>query len=60
VTFAGGQEALKGKIFRVAHMGGIDKEHTVESIKALESALAKLGYKFKAGSGLEAAGKILG
>ena len=59
VTFAGGQESLKGKIFRVAHMGGIDKEHTIESIKALEQALAKLGYKFKAGIGLAAAEKIL-
>lgn len=59
VTFAGGQEQLKGRIFRVAHMGGIDREHTVESIKALELALAKLGYKFKAGSGLAAAEKIL-
>ncbi|MFA5499957.1 MAG: alanine--glyoxylate aminotransferase family protein [Candidatus Omnitrophota bacterium] len=59
VTFAGGQEALKGKIFRCAHMGGIDREHTIESIKALEQALAKLGYKFKSGSGVEAASKIL-
>lgn len=59
VTFAGGQESLKGKIFRVAHMGGIDREHTVESIRALEQALVKLGYKFKAGSGLEAAQKLL-
>ncbi len=59
VTFAGGQEALKGKVFRCAHMGGIDMEHTIESIKALEQALAKLGYKFKSGSGVEAAAKIL-
>ena len=59
VTFAGGQEQLKGKIFRVAHMGGIDKEHTIESIKALEQALAKLGYKFKAGSAVAVAEKIL-
>jgi len=59
VTFAGGQEQLKGKIFRCAHMGGIDKEHTVEAIKALEQALAKLGHKFEAGSGIKAASKIL-
>jgi len=59
VTFAGGQENLKGKIFRVAHMGGIDAEHTVESIKALEQALVKVGYKFRSGSGLGAAEKIL-
>ncbi len=60
VTFAGGQEQLKGKLFRAAHMGGIDKEHTLESIKALEAALAKMGHSFKAGSGTEAAVKILG
>ena len=59
VTFAGGQENLKGKIFRVAHMGGIDEEHTLESIKALEQALAKLGYKFKQGAALAAAEKAL-
>ena len=60
VTFAGGQDTLKGKIFRGAHMGGIDAEHTIESIKALEQALVKLGYKFKAGSGAETVKKILG
>ena len=60
VTFAGGQDTLKGKIFRGAHMGGIDTEHTIESIKALEQALTKLGYKFKAGSGVDVAKKILG
>ncbi|MDD5428241.1 MAG: alanine--glyoxylate aminotransferase family protein [Candidatus Omnitrophica bacterium] len=60
VTFAGGQDTLKGKIFRGAHMGGIDIEHIIESIKALEQALIKLGYKFKAGSGVETAKKILG
>jgi len=59
VTFAGGQEKLKGKIFRCAHMGGIDKEHTIESIKALEHALAKLGYKFKTGAAVAAAENIL-
>ncbi len=60
VTFAPGQEKLKGKIFRAAHMGGIDKEHTMESIKALEIGLTKMGYNFNAGSGIDAAAKILG
>jgi len=59
VTFAGGQENLKGKIFRAAHMGGIDEEHTLESIKALEDGLVKLGYKFNKGSGIAAAKKAL-
>jgi len=60
VTFAGGQAQLKGKLFRAAHMGGIDREHTMESIKALESALTKMGHSVKAGSGVEAAARILG
>jgi aspartate aminotransferase-like enzyme len=60
VTFAGGQEALKGKIFRCAHMGGIDKEHTLESIKSLEEALAKMGWKCKSCAGFDAAKKIIG
>lgn len=60
VTFAGGQEALKGKIFRCAHMGGIDKEHTFEAIKALEEALVKMGWKCKACAGIDAAKKIMG
>jgi aspartate aminotransferase-like enzyme len=59
VTFAGGQEQLKGKIFRIAHMGGIDREHTLASLKALEAALSKLGHMFRAGSGLAAAEKTL-
>ena len=59
VTFAGGQEHLKGKIFRCAHMGGIDREHTIESIRALGQALTKLGYEFKAGAGVAAAEDIL-
>ncbi|MCX5680107.1 MAG: alanine--glyoxylate aminotransferase family protein [Candidatus Omnitrophica bacterium] len=60
VTFAGGQENLKGKVFRCAHMGGIDKEHTLESIKALEEALLKMGWKCKSCAGFDAAKKIIG
>jgi aspartate aminotransferase-like enzyme len=32
----------------------------MESVNALECALTKLGYKFKAGSGVETAKKIMG
>jgi len=59
VTFAGGQDTLKGKIFRVAHMGGIDEEHIMESLKALEQTLTKLNFKFKAGAGIAAAKRVL-
>jgi aspartate aminotransferase-like enzyme len=40
-------------------MGGIDREHTLASLKALEAALSKLGHMFRAGSGLAAAEKTL-
>ena len=40
-------------------MGGIDKEHTIESIKALEQALIKLGHKVKAGAAVAEAETIL-
>lgn len=59
VTFAGGQESLKGKIFRMAHMGGIDEEHTIEAFKALEAGLAKLGHTFTAGAGVTTVQKAL-
>jgi aspartate aminotransferase-like enzyme len=60
VTLAGGQDTLKGKIVRAAHMGGIDQEHVIEALKAFEAALAKLGHKFTSGAGVEAAKKVLG
>jgi aspartate aminotransferase-like enzyme len=59
VTFAPGQENLKGRIFRCAHMGGIDREHTIEAVKALEMGLSKLGYKFTMGAGVAAVKNIL-
>jgi aspartate aminotransferase-like enzyme len=52
VTIAGGQGKLKGKIFRIAHMGYIDGSDLIVGLWALEMALKKMGYKFKLGSGL--------
>jgi len=55
VTIAGGQGHVKGKIFRIAHMGYMVEFDTITAISALETALKELGYKFKLGSGLGAA-----
>ena len=58
VTIAGGQGHLKGKIFRIAHLGYMIEFDTLTAISALEIALKELGYKFNIGSGAGAALKI--
>jgi len=42
VTFAGGQGALKGKIFRVATMGGINKPDLEHALAVLKQTLSEL------------------
>ncbi|MCL6612994.1 MAG: alanine--glyoxylate aminotransferase family protein [Peptococcaceae bacterium] len=58
VTFAGGQGILKGKIFRIAHMGFADKMDVIIAISALEMALARIGYPADLGSGVRAAQQV--
>ena len=55
VTIAGGQSELKGKIFRIAHMGYIEEFDIIAGISCLEKVLAQLGYKFSLGCGVKAA-----
>ncbi len=45
VNVAGGQDHLKGKIFRINHMGLIDTYEMVWVVNAVELALAKLGRR---------------
>ena len=58
-SVAGGQEAVKGKIFRVSHMGFVDPLDTVGLIAAIEYTLADLGAEVKIGQGVAAAVKVL-
>jgi aspartate aminotransferase-like enzyme len=55
VTIAGGQSELKGKVFRIAHMGYIEEFDIIVCISCLEKVLAQMGYKFNLGAGLKAA-----
>ena len=59
VTMAGGQDHLKGKIFRIAHLGYYDTFDVIIAISAIEMALNKFGYKVEPGRGVAAAQKIL-
>jgi aspartate aminotransferase-like enzyme len=45
VSIAGGQDHLKGKIFRLAHMGYMDEFDMVVGLTALEKTLIEMGYK---------------
>ncbi|HBA53687.1 pyridoxal-phosphate-dependent aminotransferase family protein [Syntrophorhabdus aromaticivorans] len=59
VTGAGGQDQLKGKIFRLATLGYADKYDVVTAIAALEFSLKDLGYKFTMGTGVGRALEVL-
>lgn len=58
VTIAGGQSELKGKVFRIAHMGYIEEFDIIVGIACLEKVLYQMGYKFNLGQGLKAAQEI--
>ncbi len=58
VTIAGGQAELKGKVFRIAHMGFIEEFDIIAGIACLEKVLHQMGYKFELGQGVKAAGEV--
>ena len=58
VVFAGGQDALKGKIVRIATMGYCGKYDVILGLGALEMALARSGIKIELGAGVRAAEEV--
>ncbi len=59
ITIAGGQDQAKGKIFRISHIGDIDKTDTLSIVAAIESVLSGLGYDFNFGAATKKAAEIL-
>lgn len=59
IVLAGGQQHLKGKIFRIGHMGYMTPLEMLSTIAALEVALKKVGWEFELGSGVRAAQEVL-
>jgi len=55
ITIAGGQEHLKGKIVRIAHIGYFSMFDIITAISGLEMTLSDLGYRIRPGSGVAAA-----
>lgn len=60
ITVAGGQDQAKGKIFRISHIGDIDKTDTLSIIAAIESVLNQIGYEFDFGAATKKASEVLG
>lgn len=58
VTIAGGQDVLKGKVIRIAHMGYIAESDIITGLACLEKVLTQMGYKFRLGAGVAAAQAI--
>jgi aspartate aminotransferase-like enzyme len=54
-TVAGGQGSLKGKIFRVAHLGYYDVTDILGLLATLEICLRRLGHRVEPGAGMAAA-----
>ena len=59
ITIAGGQGDMKGKVFRLGHMGYVSDFDVLVALGALEQVLAELGYPVHWGSAVGAAQKVL-
>ncbi|HZP42634.1 MAG TPA: alanine--glyoxylate aminotransferase family protein [Candidatus Binatia bacterium] len=59
VTFAGGQDQLKGKIIRISHLGWVGAFDVVTGLAALELALHRFGAPVDFGRGVGAAEAVL-
>lgn len=59
ITAAGGQDHVKGKIFRIAHLGYADTFDVIIAIAGLEMVLKGMGHPVKLGAGVAAAEELL-
>ena len=58
VNIAAGQGELKDKIFRIAHLGYMEKFDIIIALSALEMTLTQLGYKLELGKSVASAEEI--
>jgi len=58
ITIAGGQGEMKGKLFRLGHMGYAAEFDVINALAALEQVLTDVGHPVDFGSSVRAAQKI--
>lgn len=54
IELAGGQDHLKGNVFRIGHMGNITHREIISTIAAIEMSLKEFGYEVELGTGVAA------
>lgn len=54
IVLAGGQDHLKGNVFRIGHMGNVSYKDIVTTLSALEMTLKGLGFDVELGKGVGA------
>lgn len=59
VTLTGGQSELKGRIFRIGHIGYVDDFDIITAISAVEKGLYEGGYNVELGKGIAAVQRVL-
>ncbi len=59
MSIVGGQGKLKGKIFRIGHLGYVDGSDVILAIATLEMVLHRVGKKVPLGAGVKAAQEII-
>src|SRR5581483_9534244 len=58
LKLANGQDQLKGKIIRLAHMGYIDQFDVLAALSGVELVLLEMGHPVQPGSGVAAAQRV--
>jgi aspartate aminotransferase-like enzyme len=58
LKLANGQDNLKGKIIRLAHMGYIDQFDVLAALSGVELVLLEMGHALEPGKGVAAAQKV--
>ncbi len=59
ILVADGQEELKGKIFRIGHMGYAFERDVLMTLASLEATLIELGHKVEPGKAIRSAAELL-
>ncbi len=59
IALAGGQDHLKGKIFRIGHLGFVSDRDILAGIACLEATLMELGHDIKPKAGVKAAAALV-
>jgi len=59
IVVAGGLGPLSQKVFRVGHLGNVNRDDLTATVAAVEGSLAEQGYSFTAGAAAAAANRAL-